>query len=204
MRNELTLRLRSLDLPKENDMPIPITDHRMLTLDQAEDMALELMEKHGLIKAGWEFVWGNGKHRLGCAGRRMRRDPRAGYMYTVSCISISRHLVALNPASIVRDTILHEIAHALAGVEHGHDHVWKAVCRKIGAEPTRLAGEEVRVVQPRYAIRCLSCDQVVGRRHRRVSPSRLSNAHCGACGPQSTGQLRLVDLGESTPATASE
>jgi len=34
---------------------------------------------------------------------------------------------------LVRDTLLHEIAHALVGTAHGHDEVWKAKCLEIGA-----------------------------------------------------------------------
>ena len=37
----------------------------------------------------------------------------------------------------VRDTILHEIAHALVGPGHGHDAVWKRKCREVGARPER-------------------------------------------------------------------
>ena len=37
----------------------------------------------------------------------------------------------------IKDTVLHEIAHAIVGGIHHHDCVWKACCNKIGAEPTR-------------------------------------------------------------------
>lgn len=184
-------------------MPNPESDPQMLSLDQAQALALELMDQHGLLDNGWRFRWSNAKRAMGSASIRKSPSSRTGSATEVKTLALSRFLVKLNPASEVRDTILHEIAHALAGIEHGHDHVWKAACRKIGAEPKRLASEEVRFIQPRYAIRCLSCDQVVGERHRRVASHRLSEAHCRACGPQSTGQLRLVDLGESIPPTAS-
>lgn len=38
----------------------------------------------------------------------------------------------------LRDTILHEIAHAIAGIKAGHGPVWRAVARKIGAKPQRV------------------------------------------------------------------
>ena len=37
----------------------------------------------------------------------------------------------------VRDTILHEVAHALVGPGHGHDTVWKATAAQVGARPQR-------------------------------------------------------------------
>ncbi len=65
-------------------------------------------------------------------------------------ISISRKLCELNSAEEVTDTILHEIAHALAFERHGencgHDSRWKAICREIGARP--VACYDNSVVQP--------------------------------------------------------
>ena len=37
----------------------------------------------------------------------------------------------------IKDTVLHEIAHAIAGGIHHHDRVWVACCNKIGAKPDR-------------------------------------------------------------------
>lgn len=66
-------------------------------------------------------------------------------------ISISRHLCELNSEAEVRDTILHEIAHALAWERHsencGHDKRWKAICIEIGARPVACFDDEV--IQPK-------------------------------------------------------
>ena len=35
----------------------------------------------------------------------------------------------------IKDTVLHEIAHAIVGSQHHHDYVWKACCNKIGYKP---------------------------------------------------------------------
>ena len=54
-------------------------------------------------------------------------------------ISLSRTLCELNTDEEVTDTILHEIAHALAFERHGencgHDQRWKTICVEIGARP---------------------------------------------------------------------
>ncbi len=156
-------------------------------LDQeAEQLANDLMQEHGLLAAGWVFAWGHGKRRLG--GAEVRRYPDGRVTRT---IRLSRHLVRLNDDAEVRDTILHEIAHALVGVEHGHDAAWKSMCRRIGARPERTAGGEVRMPAAGYVLVCTCCDQVVGQRYRRIAPARLARAYCRACGPDAVGKLRL-------------
>lgn len=65
------------------------------------------------------------------------------------------------------DTVRHEYAHAAVyllhpGERHGHDRVWKDMCRRIGCSPERLAPEkgqaaESRRAEAKYIIRCESC-----------------------------------------------
>lgn len=73
----------------------------------------------------------------------------------------------------LRQTALHEYAHAaaalLTGQRHGHDAVWKGVCQRIGCRPERLskpcaaaqeraaAYERSRAGSPVYLVRCLGC-----------------------------------------------
>lgn len=39
----------------------------------------------------------------------------------------------------IQDTVLHEIAHAIAGNEHHHDRVWRDCAQRIGCTGSRLA-----------------------------------------------------------------
>ena len=73
----------------------------------------------------------------------------------------------------LRQTALHEYAHAaaalLTGRRHGHDAVWKSVCLRVGCRPERLskpcaaaqeraaAYEKSRAGGPVYLVRCLGC-----------------------------------------------
>lgn len=174
--------------------PLPMPEsHKTLTPQQAERLAKDLMQTHGLPHAGWTFQWSQGKRRLGETSIRKTRDPRTGKTKTVKAIKLSKHLVAHNPEPIVRDVILHEIAHAIAGLENGHNHVWKAACKKVGAKPQRLADESVQVVPERYAIVCKQCAQELTRRHRRPTPKTLANAYCKHCGPKSLGKLKVIE-----------
>ena len=171
---------------------MPATDQR-LTHDQAEQLARSLMQQHGVTADAWQFEWSRGKRRLGETSIRQARDRKTGQVKQIKAIRLSRHLVEMNPEPIVRDVILHEIAHALAGIKNGHNHVWRAACKKVGAKPQRLADESVQAIEGRYAIVCTLCDRELARRHRRSHPDRLANAYCKDCGPTSTGKLKTVE-----------
>lgn len=87
------------------------------------------LEQHGLSQHGWTGRLDNAEGRFGLC-RPARKE-----------ITISRVLASLNSEDEVLDTILHEIAHALAALETGencgHDERWKTICRRIGARPER-------------------------------------------------------------------
>lgn len=98
-------------------------------LDDAEAMALSLMRAHGL--QDWRFAFDRAKTRAGIC------------RYGSRTIGLSRTLTALHTADEVRDTILHEIAHALAGLEHGHGPVWRTQALAIGCSAQRCLAEDV-------------------------------------------------------------
>lgn len=65
------------------------------------------------------------------------------------------------------DTVRHEYAHAAVyllhpGEKHGHDRIWRDMCRLVGCDPKRLAPEkgraaELRQAQAKYIVRCKIC-----------------------------------------------
>ena len=81
---------------------------REVDLREAAIASRELMDRHGLTS--WHFKFDNARVRFGSCN------------YGTRTISISRHLTALNTWENVANTVLHEIAPALAGVRVTDGH----------------------------------------------------------------------------------
>ena len=90
-------------------------------LSRVAAAARALMDDHGLGE--WTFAFLEAERRLGDCN------------YDQRVIRIGRtHALDASEAEI-KDTILHEIAHALAGPEARHGPAWKAIAKRIGATP---------------------------------------------------------------------
>lgn len=89
-----------------------------MNIIQAEKLAKELMAKY--LDDEWKFKFSNALTRLGSCS------------YRTNIIYLSKPLTEVNPIEVMRNTILHEIAHALVGSKHKHDSVWAAKHRELG------------------------------------------------------------------------
>lgn len=102
-----------------------------MDLISAERMVHDLMIEHGLIS--WSFEFKNSTRRLGVCwhGR--------------SLITLAIPYVLLNNRKVIKDTILHEIAHALLPASfHGHGRAWQIKAIEIGAVPV------AKMIDPEY------------------------------------------------------
>lgn len=95
-----------------------------LTITAANAIARELMDQHGLTD--WRIAWDNAKRRYG----QCQYGPRV--------LSFSRPLTVLREEDDFRNTVLHEIAHALTP-RHNHDRVWKRQFLAIGGDGARCS-----------------------------------------------------------------
>ena len=138
-----------------------------MDFEAAARMARELMAQHGV--GDWTFTWNRRKRSLGLCRYRQRR------------IELSVHFVIANDAEQVRETILHEIAHALAGEDAGHGPLWKAMCLRVGCKPLRCDQGEAIMPRGRWQARCGTCGKEYWR-HRR--PERRARYWCKSCGPE--------------------
>jgi len=136
------------------------------------------MQEHGLAQAGWTFRFNHARQTLGVCRFSERR------------IELSKHFVIANPEAQVRDTVLHEIAHALAGPRAGHGSKWKAVCQRIGALPERV-DRQACMPKGKYRAVCPACGWEY---HRHRKPAHGGNYYCRACGPVE-GALQFALLG---------
>lgn len=132
-------------------------------------LMLDLMEKHGLVEKGWSAALHNRKRQLGTCDHRTKT------------IYLSRHHIEHDSPDDVRDTILHEIAHAFAGPWQGHGPLWKEECRRIGAKPNRCTDSQVsHKLAHKWLGSCTNnaCAKTY-RRHRLTTSIR--NGRCGLC-----------------------
>lgn len=121
------------------------------------------MHEHGLHD--WQLVFDRAKARAGVCRPATQQ------------IGLSLVLTVLHDESDVRDTVLHEIAHAIVGTRHGHDGVWRAKAREIGCSATRCLPDDAPRVQAPWQGRCAGGHEV--SRHRR--PERVMS--CRRCSP---------------------
>ena len=124
-------------------------------------------------------------------------------------LSITLSALILDDDEQFWDTVRHEYAHAAVyllhpGEKHGHDRVWRDMCRLVGCSPKRLAPEkgraaELRQAQARFIIRCRTCgaESRYIRRGKAVElmlRGRGRSLRCRKCGQSSFVLLVREDL----------
>ena len=125
--------------------------------------------------------------------RCLRRGGKDGL-----CITLS--YLILEDDEQFWDTVRHEYAHAAVyllhpGESHGHDKVWKDMCRRIGCSPERLAPEkgqaaESRRAEAKYLLRCAGCGRASRFRRGGTAGALLRRGRgralrCTGCGGSS-------------------
>jgi len=112
-----------------------------------------LIDAH--LDASWTFGFDNAKRRAGLCDYARKR------------ISLSRYLAARYDDDTNHQTLLHEVAHALAGPSAGHGSRWKTVARELGyVGGTTHHGETATELAPWIGV-CPSGH--VAYRHRRAT-----------------------------------
>lgn len=133
--------------------------------DYIAAMAQSLMLEH-LEDRDWSFGFDNGRRRAGLCS------------YTDKKITVSKYLSLVHSIDDVRQTMLHEIAHALCGPKEGHSKKWLATAKKIGYRNETYTGDEIAKEFAPYRGLCPS-----GHQHYRYQkPKRLYSCHLCAKG----------------------
>ena len=99
--------------------------------------------KHDQFKLhGWTFKMNNSKTTLGMCKYGKKQVCISSYLLRgISC-----------DENKIRNTILHEIAHIIAGHENNHNHNWKKVAVSIGASPATCGTMDT--IDPSYIMYC--------------------------------------------------
>lgn len=155
-----------------------------MDLQELEAIAKQELLRHGLHD--WTFGWSTAKRRLGVCKYREKR------------IEIAKYYALHNSPANVRDTLLHEIAHALAGPQAGHGPLWKATAKKLGATPRACDTSPETVVKPgNWQATCAVCRQTY---HRYRRPQSMTGYRC-RCASRSSLIFQFVgDPAQQPPA----
>lgn len=136
------------------------------------------------LDASWTFAFDNAKRRAGACDFRRKR------------ITVSRYLSARYDDETNRQTLLHEIAHALAGPTAGHGPRWKSVAHSIGYRGGVTHDGETATELAPWVGTCPAGHTVY--RHRR-SNRTLS---CARCAPRYDARFAFTwHRRQITPAT---
>lgn len=120
------------------------------------------LQQYKLDKQGWTFVWSKGKSTAGVC------------RYNSKQIAISHQYALKAPWESVKNTVLHEIAHSLVGIEHRHDAVWKAAAQRVGCTGERC--HTVTYTKHAWSFQCVNKCWSVGM-HRRTRANLEKECH---------------------------
>ena len=143
-----------------------------MELLKAKNLAILLLDEHGLMDKGWYFEFDRAKRRLGSCNYRHKK------------ITLSSALTELRDEENVRNTILHEIAHAIVGWKNAHNNVWRAKAIEIGCNGERC-GNDVKI-EGKWKATCPNGHTAY--RHRKPK-NRVS---CGVCSKKFDPDYLLV------------
>ena len=144
----------------------------MPSLTEVQSLASSLFTEYQLRH--WTFKFDRAVRRYGLTN------------YTRKEISVSKIYVLSPKVTLyhIRNTLLHEIAHAIVGPKNGHNQIWRTKALSIGCDG-KTCGSAPISVKKRYRIFC-GCGANDFTRHRK--PSKLHEEKCGKC----KGKLHLI------------
>ena len=159
----------------------------MKSIQLVENLASELMSKHFTVKdiygnlktysakeLGYSFKWDNAKRRNGQIN------------YHKKTISLSKVRIEVNLHQlhgVIKNTILHEIAHAFSYETYGrngigHCEKWRSIALQIGCNGQRCTSGYENIQTSKYTLLCKVCGKE-SQIHRKPKLKRS----CGKCSP---------------------
>ena len=137
-------------------------------------LANKLLDEHGLIEKGWRFSFDRAKRRAGSC------------KFSKKEITIAKAYAERQERMEIKNTILHEIAHALVGSQHGHSQIWRKKAKEIGCDASRC--HHIVFSKPKYVLTCYNRCFEVSR--YRVNQSFMQSKICSKC----NSNLLLINI----------
>jgi hypothetical protein len=140
-----------------------------MTKNEILFLANNLMRQHIELNS-WRFSFNKLKRCFGTCD------------YNIRTIFLSEYLCYKMTNEAIKDTLVHEIAHALT-MGHGHDNVWRKKCIELGGNgnvKSSISKSFINgaILESKYTLKCPCCDNKVFV-HRLPKKSRS----CGKCDP---------------------
>lgn len=154
-----------------------------MNLSTAKELAIELMTQHGIYPE-WEFKFDRSRIRHGQAREvTLRGRP-------VKQINASRYITELSTEEGFKDTILHEIAHVLVGLEHMHDEIWLKKANAIGSTGNVFTEEELSHITSlsKYHYVCVETYHPIKWSNRVLDTSRF------VCSEHPDAEIKMVEV----------
>jgi hypothetical protein len=151
-------------------------------LQQVQAHAEQLIAAH-LEPKDWRFRFSHGIKQLGACRFSSAKSGQ---------ISLSKHHAITGDWAEITDTILHEIAHALAGPRQGHKALWKAHCLRIGAKPIARAPVSVIKTPFKYYLVYPAEKRILSRSNRLCKWVKRPQDYWLKNQPHTQGQLRVI------------
>lgn len=133
-----------------------------------------LLNEHELFDKGWRFSFDRAKRRAGSC------------KFSNKEITLAKAYAEQEDFKEIKNTILHEIAHALVGPKHGHNEIWRQKALEIGCDAERC--HYVVFSKPKYKLTCINRCFDVAR--FRVNQNFLNSRICSKC----KGKLLIFEI----------
>lgn len=157
-----------------------------MTINQAIILTKKFISNHTELK-GWTATLNYRKRAFGVCNYGKRQ------------IELSAHLIPVMTENAIKDTIIHEIAHALTR-GHKHDNVWRSKCIELGGNGERVGGSDkyeggktgqdvIQQKLAKYTMVCPCCGKKVYK--NRKPANKIS---CGICFPRKYNETYRLSL----------
>lgn len=181
-------RNKRVKIDMESVAPILVKEKPLLSSELNDKQKLqeefnELNQRY--LHSKWHLEWSNTKRRWGDCSPLQKR------------IRLSEHMLKLHNIDELRNTLRHEVAHAITFEVHGrcqqHGPEWKKWAIQLGAIPKACRAPKQRVVDPKakYILRHVDTHEVFANYYKKRSPG-LKPGFIRGRRAETEGKLEIV------------